>query len=233
MIRIGFAGLAVCLAALNVSCKERSFDGSLKHRTDDRAGIPNREPARTAPAAPQIRDIDLDNADDLKVTNVETSKRSIAQSGPIDERSCKKTREGGPRAGSDYDCAETVSQIVKETTGFEGILLEDWTWKVGRNFGDQLWNLNGCRPSKVTISMNAELLGKLKEGLRMYIEPSKAGWRAVKLTEIEQIGRRNGNFIEADFIVVAKCNEGKVEFKPFFDDGDEHFWPKGPNGLLK
>jgi hypothetical protein len=251
----GAAALGILVTA--PSCKTRNPDSEVKLRTDNGAGIPPQKDNGGNGEVPSDDRTDPELNDALIVKTVQTAERSIGEvaralnpnePGPIkpifqirkdgvDERGCTILIEGGPRGRSDWDCTSLIKGVVKEHFALEGMVVQDWTTK-GR-FSDSLWKLTACRPSKITLSINLKKLLDSEIGIGFYVgladeKPlENNNTRSIPKDKILANSRTNGDLVEADFLLLGKCGDVPVKFKPFFDDGKVHNWPSYPDKIIK
>jgi hypothetical protein len=209
----GFVLAVLGALSVSVACKQREFGGSeVKLDTTNSAGIP--KPRESM----KVVDVVLPSAEMLKVIGLETSNASVQNLG---DRDCAVAKDNGPHRAPDLDCSEVLQKRVQEATGFTGIMAQNFRFNAYS--GQYPWNV-ACQPSKIRLQMHAKTLED-GDGVNIYLNSSGvAGGRTIPASEIYSKGQRNGEFVEADFIVLAKCNNSKAEFKPYFVYGLLHKW---------
>lgn len=240
-----YLNLAVVLGFMVTvsSCKQRQFDGELRHDTRNSAGQPSEPPGPFKP--PIDRDRPLQESQGLKVLKVQTADQTIAQrgirelTGSLDTRRCAPLAEGGPRGRSDFDCSEFIEKSLGESFGYEGISIQDWNTK--NIVGADLWNLSACRPTQITVSVSSDIARKFESGgsgLGFYVGGSKKNdfTRKIPGSEVLKRGKKSEDgAVAVSFVLLAKCPDNAAEFKPFVFEksrplaDDIHYWPEYDN----
>lgn len=141
----------------------------------------------------------------------------------------------GPNHAPDVDCTEAIRQRIKDVSGFEGILAQNFRFNTYSGFP---WS-SACRPTLVRLQMRERLLSRYAYGVNFYLAPiplngcdkSKAtdgcmlanvkGFRA---DEVGKVASRNGEFLVANFIFLAKCEKSNAELKAYYADYNDHWW---------